>query len=59
MIKIFNKQEEIYIPKQPKENNDNQKIKKGYNSIRRLIKDDNNKLQKIYPKINTSTNTYL
>ena len=30
--KIFKKQEEIFIPKQPKENNnDNQKIEKDYN----------------------------
>ena len=39
MNKIFKKQDEIYIPIQPKENNinDNQKIEKDYNSIRKLI----------------------
>ena len=39
MNKIFKKQDEIYIPIQPKENNinDNQKIEKDYNSIRRLV----------------------
>ena len=39
MNKIFKKQDEIYIPIQPKENNinDNQTIEKDYNSIRRLV----------------------
>ena len=39
MNKIFKTQEEIYIPRQPKENhmNDNQRIEKDYNSIRKLV----------------------
>ncbi|MFM7990209.1 MAG: hypothetical protein ACKPKO_63930 [Candidatus Fonsibacter sp.] len=38
MIKIFDKQEDIYNPKQPKDNNnDNQKIVKDYSAIRKLV----------------------
>ena len=56
MIKISNKQEEIYIPKKPNENINNQKIEQDYNSIRRLIKGENKKPsenipQKLHQKI--------
>lgn len=48
MIKIFNKQEEIYNPKQPQENkNDNQKIEKDYNAIRKLVLGENKQHDKI------------
>ena len=39
MNNIFKKQDEIYIPIQPKENNinDNHKTEKDYKSIRKLV----------------------
>ncbi len=47
MIKIFNKQSEIYNPKQPKENNsENQKIEKDYNAIRQLVLVENKNIKK-------------
>lgn len=60
MIKISNKQEEIYIQKKPNENINNQKIEQDYNSIRRLIKDQNKKPSENIPKkITTSKNKNL
>lgn len=50
MIKISNKQEEIHIQKKPNENINNQKIEQDYNSIRRLIKDQNKKPSENIPK---------
>ena len=50
MIKISNKQEEIHIQKKPNENINNQKIEQDYNSIRRLIKDQNKKPSENKPK---------